>query len=129
MTMTPAELSVSTKLAVDRTRLAHERTLMAWVRTAASMISFGFTIYKGLEYLREETKTPPAHHLIGPREFCIGLIALGIISLALATMEHRRSMQQLRREYGEFPPSVAAVVAFILSGLGVLGLIVVIFGM
>jgi uncharacterized membrane protein YidH (DUF202 family) len=93
------------------------------------MISFGFTIYKGLQYLRDETKAPPTPHLIGPREFCIGLIALGIISLALATIEHRRSMQQLRREYGEFPPSVAAVVAFILSGLGVLGLIAVIFGM
>jgi uncharacterized membrane protein YidH (DUF202 family) len=26
--------------------LAYERTLMAWVRTAASMISFGFSIYK-----------------------------------------------------------------------------------
>ena len=31
---------------MDRTRLAYERTLMAWVRTATSLISFGFTIYK-----------------------------------------------------------------------------------
>jgi len=36
----------STQMALDRIWLAHERTLMAWVRTAASMISFGFTIYK-----------------------------------------------------------------------------------
>jgi len=41
---TPA--SESPLLAVDRTRLAHERTLMARVRTATSMISFGFSIAK-----------------------------------------------------------------------------------
>ena len=31
-------------LSIDRTRMAAERTLMAWLRTALSMISFGFTI-------------------------------------------------------------------------------------
>jgi len=129
VTTSPPELPASTRLAVDRTRLAHERTLMAWVRTAASMISFGFTIYKGLQYLRDNARTPPPQHVIGPREFCMGLIALGIVSLALASLEHRRSMEALRREYGQFPPSVAAVVAFILSGLGILGLISVAFGL
>jgi uncharacterized membrane protein YidH (DUF202 family) len=39
-----------TALAMDRTWLAHERTLMAWVRSAASMISFGFTVYKVFQY-------------------------------------------------------------------------------
>jgi uncharacterized membrane protein YidH (DUF202 family) len=37
-------LDVGTRLAVDRTRPAHERPLMAWVRAATSLISFGFTI-------------------------------------------------------------------------------------
>jgi putative membrane protein len=32
------------RLVLDRTWLAHERTLKAWVRTATSMIGFGFTI-------------------------------------------------------------------------------------
>jgi uncharacterized membrane protein YidH (DUF202 family) len=34
-----AALPSSTELALDRTHLAHERTLMAWVRTATSLIS------------------------------------------------------------------------------------------
>jgi uncharacterized membrane protein YidH (DUF202 family) len=42
-------LDSGTRLAVERTRLAYERTLMAWVRTVASLISFGFTIYKFFE--------------------------------------------------------------------------------
>jgi len=41
-----ATIDTGTRLAVDRTWLAHERTMLAWVRTAASLISFGFTIYK-----------------------------------------------------------------------------------
>jgi len=52
------ELSTSTKLAIERTRLAHERTLMAWVRTATSLISFGFTVYKFFQYLRESQGRP-----------------------------------------------------------------------
>ena len=35
-----------------------QRTLMAWVRTALSMISFGFTIYKFLQVLQEQSTVP-----------------------------------------------------------------------
>ena len=35
-----------TNLALDRSYLAHERTLQAWIRAALSMISFGFTLDK-----------------------------------------------------------------------------------
>jgi len=42
MSATTAELPAATKLALDRTRVAHERTLMAWTGTATSLISFGF---------------------------------------------------------------------------------------
>jgi hypothetical protein len=43
--MSDTELKITDILALDRTRMASERTLMAWVRTALSMISFGFTIW------------------------------------------------------------------------------------
>ena len=32
-----------------RTIMAADRTLMAWIRTSLSMLSFGFTIYKFLQ--------------------------------------------------------------------------------
>jgi putative membrane protein len=35
-----------TDLAMERNYLAADRTLMAWMRTSLSMISFGFTIGK-----------------------------------------------------------------------------------
>jgi inner membrane protein YidH len=43
----------TTDLAIVGTQLAHERTLIAWIRTAFSMISFGFTIFKAFQYLAE----------------------------------------------------------------------------
>lgn len=57
----------STELALDRTLLAHDRTLMAWVRTATSLISFGFTIYKFFQYLREQQGLEPDGRVLGPR--------------------------------------------------------------
>jgi putative membrane protein len=123
MTASPADESTATKLAIDRTRLAYERTLMAWVRTAASMISFGFTVYKAMQFLADQSKTAEVPHVITPREFGMALIALGIVSLVLATIEHRRHIQALRDQYGPIEPSVAAIVAFILSILGIVGLV------
>jgi uncharacterized membrane protein YidH (DUF202 family) len=37
----------------DVNYMAANRSLMAWVRTGLSLISFGFTRYKFLEYQRE----------------------------------------------------------------------------
>jgi inner membrane protein YidH len=79
---TPPAADSSTALALERTRLAHERTLMAWVRTATSLISFGFTIYKAFEYLRQR-QPDVAHGVLGPRNFALVLIGLGIGALIL----------------------------------------------
>ena len=37
--------------------MAADRTLMAWIRTTLSMISFGFTIYKFLQAMFESGKS------------------------------------------------------------------------
>ena len=123
------DLSTSTKLAVERTRLAHERTLMAWVRTATSLISFGFTVYKFFQYLRE-SQGQPTTGAIGPREFGGLMIGIGIASLILATVGHRRSMRALRADYGGLiPSSLSTVVAGLIGALGVVLLIAVLFRM
>ena len=54
------ELKLNDRLAIDRTRLAAERSLMAWIRTALSMIAFGFTIYKFLQALHAAKPGPGA---------------------------------------------------------------------
>jgi inner membrane protein YidH len=126
MTTDATTLPASTQLALQRTRLAYERTLMAWVRTATSLISFGFTIYKFFQYLREGQSIVDAG-LLGPRGFALMMIAIGLVALILANIEHRRSMLALREE-GDHPPrSIAAVVAGLIAILGVTGLVSVLF--
>jgi putative membrane protein len=120
--VTNTDLSVNTRLAIDRTRLAYERTLMAWVRTATSLISFGFTIYKFFQFLREGQTSAP-EGVLGFRGFALLMIAIGLTALLLATVEHRRNMQALRAEYGPMPYSLAALVAALIGVLGVLGLL------
>ena len=122
------ELPAATRLAVERTRLAHERTLMAWVRTALSLISFGFTIDKFFEYLRENQQGVAGTSSIGPRGFALLMIGIGLTALILATLEHRRSMRVLRVDFrGVVPYSLATVIATLIGLLGVLGLISVAF--
>jgi len=122
-----APLPDATKLAIDRTRLAHERTLMAWVRTSTSLISFGFTIYKFFQYLRDEQPARVAAQRFGPRAYALLMMGIGVFALVLATFEHRRSLQSLRHQYGGYPipSSLATLLAALISGLGILGLVAV----
>jgi putative membrane protein len=126
MSHTPAKaLDTGTALAVDRTRLAYERTLMAWVRTAVSLISFGFTIYKFFEFESGKGAIAPASSLLlTPRHFGMIMISTGLIALALASFDHYRNMKRIREQYGEGTRSVSLVVAVIVSGLGILALVV-----
>lgn len=115
----------ATRLAVDRTRLAHERTLMAWIRTAVSLISFGFTIYKFFQYLREANPERFAQSAIGPHLFAILMIVVGLIALTLAWIQHHQEMATLHRDFGAMPRSLAGIIAVFVAGLGIIALIAV----
>jgi putative membrane protein len=112
---------------LSRTRLAYERTPMAWVRTATSLITFGFTIYKffQIELSKEGSKSG---HVIGLREFALAMIVIGLVSLVMATLEHRRELQSLREQYsGVGPRSLARILAALISFLGIIALLAVVF--
>ena len=118
--------TTSTDLAVDRTRLAHERTLMAWVRTSASLISFGFTIYKFFQYMRENGQ-PVEDRTFGPRQFALFLITIGLIALLLATIQHRHDLRVMRKHYADVPYSLATIVGGLVAILGIVTFAAVIF--
>ena len=122
-----ARLDTSTQLAYERTYLAHERTLMGWVRTAISLISFGFTIAKIFELLRE--KHGEEATLLGPRAIGIIMIGTGLVALALATMQHRRALKVMHGRCPELPPSLAGVMAAFFALVGILALLSVILRM
>jgi putative membrane protein len=118
------------QLALSRTLVAHDRTLMAWVRTALSLISFGFTIYKFFQQLPKDLAAQAPARIMGSRGVALVLMGIGVGSLALATLEYRNQIQRLReqyKQYGPFQRSLTPVVAVVISSLGLLGFVLVIF--
>jgi putative membrane protein len=105
-TKSAPELDTSTKLAYDRSRLAYENTMMSWVRTATSLITFGFSVYKFFQI--EKGGGEQVNRLFGPREFALLMITVGLVSLLLGTVQHALSMRQLRAHYPALPRSLAA---------------------
>jgi putative membrane protein len=118
-------LDNSTRLAFDRTRAAYERTMMAWIRTATSLITFGFTIYKFFQI--EAPAREQQNRLIGPRGFAFILVAIGLFSLILATLEHRQNIRTLGAQYSGKLRSLAVLVAGLISILGIFALFAIMF--
>jgi putative membrane protein len=83
-----------------RTRLAVERTLMAWLRTAAALIGFGFTIVQVFERLQSQAPTKPVLIPEAPRDLGLALIGAGVIGIAIALWQYHRLIQYMWR--GEF---------------------------
>jgi putative membrane protein len=118
-------LDISTELAFARTRAAYERTMMSWIRTATSLITFGFSVYKFFQL--EAESSVRQNRVIGPRQFALVLVSIGLISLLLATIEHRRNIRALSAQYSGHRWSLAVVVAALISILGILALVAIIF--
>ncbi|MGA2411753.1 MAG: DUF202 domain-containing protein [Candidatus Binataceae bacterium] len=122
---TPPGLDLATVLALDRTRAAYERTMMSWIRTATSLITFGFTIYKFFQI-----QAPPErleNRLIGPREFAFALVSIGLLSLLLGALENRQNIRALGAQYAGRHHSLAGIVAALISLLGIIALLSMIF--
>ena len=117
----------SEQLAMIRTRFALERTMMAWVRTAVSLISFGFTIYKFFQYMQDKGERPRADRLLGPREFGMLLIIMGLATLLMATIQNHRTLKVLGAQAAGSHYSLAGVLATMISFLGILSLLAAIF--
>ncbi len=110
-------------MARERTILAADRTLMAWIRTTLSMISFGFTIYKFLQAMFESGKS--ALSPVGPRNFGLALISLGVWALAIACLQYWREMRRFNP--GHTPFSLALAVAGFVALFGILALMNMLF--
>jgi putative membrane protein len=113
-------LDEGTRLAITRTRLSAERTLMAWVRTSFSMISFGFTIGKFLQYLSGLPANSEVR-LGDVRTIPLLLILLGLASLFIGVHEFRRTSLELAATSGvQHRPAALSIVTLLVALLGVL---------
>ena len=98
--------------------IAAERTLMAWIRTALSMIGFGFTIYKFFQYLPAELAAGNVRRPQAPRNLALTLIALGTLALLAATLQHRLSLSKFGVSAKRHIWSISFVVAIFVILIG-----------
>ena len=117
------ELTVTTRLALDRTRIAYEGPMVVNVRPATSFITFGFAVYKFFEI--ETVGLDIGPRLIGSRGFAITLIALGLLTLLIGRIEHSRDLRALKKYYPDMPISGTQLIAVLIALIGTVAFIAV----
>jgi putative membrane protein len=96
---------------------------MAWIRTAFSMISFGFTIFKFFQYLGQSKALDNQQQGSGARNLGATMILLGTASLIGATWQHWRVLQQMKASGYPVGFSLSLVVAALITAVGVLAFV------
>jgi putative membrane protein len=122
-------VNLTNELARQRNRDAAERTLMAWIRTCLSLISFGFGLDKIVAAIDRATGDQ------GPRPgviaVAVAFVFTGILAMAAATVQHVRELRRLRRDdfvYVE-SPRIAAATAILITLIGLLAMAILLSGL
>ena len=110
-----------------RTRASLERTLMSWIRTAVSLIGFGFTIVQFFRRMEELPGVDPARHPAAPQYIGLALISCGVLALVISIWQYQWTVRYLQS--GSFAaiaglkegrlqtPTIAVAVILILIGV------------
>ncbi|MBV8884805.1 MAG: DUF202 domain-containing protein [Chroococcidiopsidaceae cyanobacterium CP_BM_RX_35] len=126
----PHPPNTQAELAKERNRAAAERTLMAWIRTSLSLISFGFGIDSIVSAIRSFQATENINPVRFSRIFGLAFIALGVYAMIVAAIEHRRELRQIQRNADYFYDprrSLGFTVAFALIAIGSFAFIGILF--
>jgi len=113
----PAKPILPTDLGQMRTIMAADRTLMAWIRTSLSMLSFGFTIYKFLQALADKGQIAATN---SPHRVGLFLVGMGALSMLLGTLSYWVTLRDLQRAEMFRLGRPVLIVSLIMSVAGVL---------
>lgn len=124
-----AGMNLTNELAKQRNRDAAERTLMAWIRTCLSLISFGFGLDKIVAAIKSQSGVV-GHAGLGVRLVSMAFVLTGMVAMASATVQHRRDLRRLNSDafvYRE-QRSIATATAVSLTLIGAIALAMLAYG-
>jgi putative membrane protein len=78
-----------------RTRLALERTMMSWLRTAVSLIGFGFAIVQFFERMQQMPGVRPAERPHAAEFMGLALISCGVLALVISIWQYWWSIRYM----------------------------------
>jgi putative membrane protein len=129
LTTTPrfeTRVTVDTHFGWIRTRLSVERTMMSWIRTAVSLIGFGFAIVQFFDRMAQLPGARASYVPDAPLFLGLGLIFCGVTALLISIWQYRWTVSYLQE--GSFAPiagmkkeglqSPILAVAALLVGIG-----------
>jgi len=106
-------------LAVMNTLMAADRTLMAWIRTSLSLLSFGFTIYKILQGF-QDVSGKFVVRMDAPRNVGLFLTGMGTLAMVMGTLEYFHTLKVLHQPRIFGRPRAPLIMALIMSLMGII---------
>ena len=122
--------NLTNELAKERNRAAAERTMMAWIRTCLSLISFGFGLDRIIGAINASRFEGSDHTGLSVRLVSIGFVLVGILAMAAATRQHLRTLRLIRRDDFVYVDqrSITVFTAVSLTIIGIIAFVLLVLG-
>lgn len=78
-------VNLTNELPKERNRAAANRTMMAWIRTCLSLISFGFGLDKIINAINRSRFDNSDYAGLSVRLLAIGFVLIGVLAMTAAT--------------------------------------------
>ena len=109
----------------ERSRIASEKLQLNWIKWNITCLGLGFTAYK-FYYARLEHAQSPIGHYITGQEIGMFLIVLGFVTLAFATIQHKKKVENLKLLLPSMHYSLSLRLSYVILVFSVLVFLIVI---